>query len=445
MEKVLDFIKKNKMFKAGDVVGVGVSGGIDSMGLLHFLNSVKEELDIEVVAITVDHCLREESAFDCAFVQRWCREHKIRCYKFKVDCSAIAKSKGISIEEAAREGRFGIFDNFVKKQMVDKIALAHHMQDQAETILFHLIRGSGTTGLKGIEAVRGVYVRPLLETEKSEIVEYVYQNEIQYVDDATNEDTKFQRNFIRHKVLPLLRTTWPAVDKTICNFARLAKQDDEFISRFAENTCFLKSKNIVQLPTNYFIYDQPVVSRMIFGALSKINSSKDVESKHIEMILELANAENGSSIDLPNKVKAIKEYENIVFVKQEEKKPLATVNFKCGKTVFGDIGKFNVKKSLDLKIEEDVETIDVKKLPKGCVWRTRQRGDEITKLNNGKKSLKDYFIDKKVPQRLRDRIPVLANGSDILVVAGFGISDKVKVDEKTTYVYKISFEETSRD
>lgn len=440
LDRVIDYMSKNKMFKAGEVIGVGVSGGIDSMALLHFLNSIKEDKDIEIVAITVDHELREESAYDCAFVQSYCKQHGIRCYKFKVDCASISKNKGLTIEEGAREGRYGVFENMIKNQMVDKIALAHHMQDQAETILFHLLRGSGTAGLKGMEPVRDFYIRPFLETEKSEIVEYAYENEIPYVDDASNDDVKYNRNFLRHKIFPLLRSKWPGVDKTICSFASLAKEDDEFIGKFAQNTSYLTSKNVVKLPVNYFVFDKPVVSRAIFKALQKIDATKDVESKHISMITSLANAENGTSIDLPNRVKAIKEYEYIAFVKPEEKKPLKTFSFKTGKLEIENVGKITVKKQLNLDFGEGFELVDCKKIPKDAVWRKRAAGDEINKLGGGRKSLKDFLIEKKIPARDREHLPVLASGKNILVVAGVGISNDVKVDETTTCAYKITFE-----
>lgn len=440
LDRVIDYMSKNKMFKAGEVIGVGVSGGIDSMALLHFLNSIKEDKDIEIVAITVDHQLREESAYDCAFVQSYCKRHGIRCYKFKVDCASISKNKGLTIEEGAREGRYGVFENMVKNQMVDKIALAHHMQDQAETILFHLLRGSGTAGLKGMEPVRDFYIRPFLETEKSDIVEYAYENEIPYVDDASNDDVKYNRNFLRHKIFPLLRSKWPGVDKTICSFASLAKEDDEFIGKFAQNTSYLTSKNVVKLPVNYFVFDKPVVSRAIFKALQKIDATKDVESKHISMITSLANAENGTSIDLPNRVKAIKEYEYIAFVKPEEKKPLKTFSFKTGKLEIENVGKITVKKQLNLDFGEGFELVDCKKIPKDAVWRKRAAGDEINKLGGGRKSLKDFLIEKKIPARDREHLPVLASGKNILVVAGVGISNDVKVDETTTCAYKITFE-----
>ena len=142
MEKILDFIKKNKLIKAGEVIGVGVSGGIDSMCLLHFLNEHKNDLDIEVVAIHINHSIREESDDDARFVVEKCKEMGVRVYKSTIDCPKIAKDKKVSLETAAREGRYGVFDALLRKDIVDKIALAHHQMDQAETILMHILKNS---------------------------------------------------------------------------------------------------------------------------------------------------------------------------------------------------------------------------------------------------------------------------------------------------------------
>ena len=154
MEEVLNAINENHLVKRGETIGVAVSGGIDSMSLLHFMNEQKEKLDIDVVAITVDHCLRENSFGDSVFVQDWCKKHGIYCHRFSVDANKIANEKNIGIEQAAREARYGVFDALLKKGIVDKIALAHHVSDQAETILLHILRGAGLTGASGMEYIR---------------------------------------------------------------------------------------------------------------------------------------------------------------------------------------------------------------------------------------------------------------------------------------------------
>ena len=160
MEKLLDFILKEKFFTPGSVVGVGVSGGSDSMGLLHFLSYNRDKLDIDVVAINVIHGTREADEAEAIFVEDYCREHHIRIYKFRVEAGVLAKQKGMTNEEACREARFGVFESLKKRGIVDYIALAHHQRDQAETILLHILRGSGLGGAGGMDFVRdNFYVR----------------------------------------------------------------------------------------------------------------------------------------------------------------------------------------------------------------------------------------------------------------------------------------------
>ena len=192
MENIKRLIIENNLIKEGEVIGVGVSGGKDSMALLHYLNNLSRELDFEVVAITIDHGIRENGASDALFVMDYCRKNRIRAYKFRIDSYAISKEKSISLESAAREGRFGVFETMLNKNIVDKIALAHHLSDQAETVLMHLLRGSGITGLKGMSLVRdGVYIRPMLETNEKAIWQYICENDIPIVEDETNVITRW--------------------------------------------------------------------------------------------------------------------------------------------------------------------------------------------------------------------------------------------------------------
>ena len=181
MQNILNFIKENKLIKKGQIVGVGVSGGSDSMALVHYLASLQDELDFEVVAIHIDHSIREESREEAEFVIRRCKEMGIRAYKFKIDAPKLAKERNESIETAAREGRYEVFESLIKRDVVDVIALAHHQSDQVETILMHIFRGSGVAGARGMEPIRDKkYIRPMLTTTKKEILEYASYNNIDY-------------------------------------------------------------------------------------------------------------------------------------------------------------------------------------------------------------------------------------------------------------------------
>lgn len=440
MQSVLKTVNKYKMFKKNDVVGVAVSGGIDSMCLLHFLNSVKDDFDIEVVAINVDHSIRENSAKDTLFVQNYCNENHIRFYKFKIDSVKIASENKMCLEEAARKGRYGVFDSLLSRGIVDKICLGHHVQDQAETILLNIFRGAGLNGAKGMEFVRGKYVRPMLNTTKLEINQYASINEIPYVEDDTNFDETYSRNFLRNVVMPKLRMKWNNIDKNLIEFGNICKEDDEYIKSQMFFDGVIEEQNLVRIPLSYFIYPNPVINRLILKELDFLKVSKDIEKKHISIIKNMAKeAENGVKINLPNNIVVHKEYDFITISIKQPKPKLEETNFKLGSFNLVNFGPLVVRKTSKLDLVDNTHLIDSDKLPQGCVIRTRKEGDVFTKFGGGAKKLKDYFIDKKVPQRLRSEIPLICKDNEVYCIIGMEISDKVKVSENTKSAYILSY------
>lgn len=442
MENVLEAIKKNRLIKTGDTLGVGVSGGADSMALLHYLNSIKEDLDIDLVAITVDHGLRENAGSDCDFVMSYCKENRIRCHKFKVDSYKIAKERGLCIEQAAREARYGVFDALIKKGIVDKIALAHHMGDQAETILLHILRGAGLVGATGMDYIRdGIYIRPMLNVTKDEIIKYLYENSIDHVEDETNADSTFSRNYLRNKIMPLLRKKFPAVDQNLVNFGKACKEDDDFIAKQVSFDAIITEPTIVKIPLNYFIYDKSLTSRMIMKAFDSLGVVADIERKHIKMVTDLANAENGKKLDLPHNTTAIKEYEYITITRKVKEVITDSQGLKVGKTSFADMYEIDVKRTKMFVLRPGVQLMDTKKIPADAVWRVRQKGDKFEKFGGGTKPLRTYLIDKKIPARLRDSLPILAKGDEVYCILGVEISNKVKVDQDTKMAYSVTYKE----
>lgn len=443
MEKILDFIKKNKLIRAGEVVGVGVSGGIDSMCLLHFLNEHKNQLDIDVVAIHINHGIREESDDEASFVLQKCREMGIRVYKFTIDSPKIAKEKRISLETAAREGRYGVFDALVRKDIVDKIALAHHQMDQAETILMHIFRGCGVSGAKGMEPIRdGIYIRPMLNVSKDEIKEYAMTNSIDYVVDSSNVDNSYARNYVRNVVMKDILKKWPNAVEAINNFANAVSEDDEYIKKSIDTNSLLVDEKIVQMPCSYFRGSSAIYSRMVFKALSLIGVTKDIERKHIEMIKDLAtNLDNGKKIRLPYDITVSKEYDFLTFENNYVEKPELSRPLKCEEFDAIKFGTVSIKRvKTEGLIEPDALYFDYRKVPKDARWRYREDGDIFEKFGGGTKKLKSVLIDKKIPVRLRDYIPVLADGNEVYVIAGVEISDKVRVDSDVPTCYKLTVE-----
>lgn len=447
MEKILDFIRQNKLIKAGQVIGVGVSGGIDSMCLLHFLNANKEALDIDVVAIHINHGIREESDDEARFVLQKCREMGVRVYKFSIDAPKIAKDKKISIETAAREGRYGVFEALVKKDIVDKIALAHHQSDQAETILMHIFRGCGVTGAKGMEAVRDkIYIRPMLPVSKEEIQEYASINNIEFVEDSSNRDNSYARNYVRNVVMKDILKKWPNAIEAINNFAKSVCEDDEYIKARLDTNALIVDNKIVQMPCSYFYGSSSIYTRIVFKALELIGVKKDIERKHIEMIKDLAvNLENGKKIKLPFDVVVSKEYDYLTFENNYVEKSTLSKALKCEEFFANNFGTISIKRIKTEKMDtnEDALYFDYRKVPKDAKWRYREEGDMFEKFGGGTKKLKSFLIDKKIPVRLRDFFPVLASGNEVYVIAGVAISEKVRVEDVPT-CFKLTVEKVKK-
>ena len=441
MENIKKLIEEKHLINEGDVIGVGVSGGKDSMALLHYLNSISRDLGFEVVAITIDHSIRENSALDSMFVMDYCKQNRIRAYKFKVDVPALAKQKSLSLESAAREARFGVFNSLISRGTVDKIALAHHQSDQAETVLMHLFRGSGIRGLTGMGLVRdNVFIRPMLQTDEKSIWKYVLDNDIEYREDETNQENEYNRNYIRNEIMPLILKRWPNAIASILNVAELLGKDDEYINSQVPTDAFIISEKEVKIPLSYFLYPAPIVSRMIIRALGYIGVNKDIESKHIEMIISFVNsAENGKRIDLPLKVSLHKEYDFVTLTNKQKKQVTFSEKHKLGSFIVPYYGKLTIKKVNSVG-DADKLYYDADKVPKDAVWRFRNAGDIFEKFGGGTKKLKSYLIDKKIPSRLRDYIPVLCVGNEVYIISGVEISDKIKVDKNTKRIYCLTEE-----
>lgn len=443
MENVIDYIKQHNLIKSGEIIGVACSGGRDSISLLHYLNSIKAELDCEIVAINVDHGIRQTSALDTEFVMQFCKDHKIRAYKFKGEALKVAKEEKLTVEQAARKVRYGVFETVIKKGLVDKIALAHHMYDQAETVLLNIVRGAGLSGAKGMEPIRDkIYIRPLLNTPRENIMAYIDEFSLEYVEDETNKDNSYSRNYLRNVVMPALRRHFKAVDRSIVHFAEICAKDDNYINSNIDMNTMIETKEFTKVPLSYFYQDEAIINRILMKVFSRF-AAQDIERRHINMVREFAlEANNGNIITLPFKIKVLKEYDYIVIGNIKKKENIGEYPFSSGKLKiegYGIIRSTSSKVLTEPKIHQHI--IDAEKLPENAIWRFRQEGDMFSPLGlGGSKKLKDYFIDKKIPQRMRNEIPVLAVGNKILAIADIEISDEIKVSETTAKLYKINYE-----
>ncbi len=428
-------IDLTKTVSHNDVIAVATSGGADSMALLHYMHNAAKNSTFKVIALNVEHGIRGESSVsDTEFVKNYCNKHHIEVLTYAVDSVKKAKEEKLSLEEAARALRYDCFYSALKDCKCNKIATAHHQGDNAESVLFNLFRGTGLKGVSGItENFDEKIIRPMLDVSKEEILSYVKENEIPFVTDETNLSSEYSRNFIRLNVIPKIKEIFPEVEKSIARFSKIAKVEDDFMHGEA-----LKAVNLLDGVAEIFLPLHPaILTRAVIIALKSLGVEKDWEKVHIDSVNALVNAQNGTKINLKKNVAAIKEYDKIVLFVDNQISDF-NIPFSVDKHIIGgrsvEIKPLNINTDLKTGLKADLD-----KIPANSVIRFKRKGDKFTKFGGGTKSLGDYMTDKKIPMRLRNSIPLLAVGNEILAIFGLAISNKIKVDGTTKNIIEFLY------
>lgn len=430
----IDFPHK---FIKNETVAVALSGGSDSMALLYYMLDNAEKYQIKIIAINVEHGIRgKASENDTEFVKGICKKKNVPLLCYSVDSIKKATEDKLTLEQAARTLRYDCFYDALNSGKCDKVATAHHSRDNLESILFNLFRGTGIKGICGIDyALDGKIIRPFLNVSKEDIETYIKENSIPFVTDETNFSDDYTRNYIRLNLLPEIKKIFPYAEKSAARFSEIAKSENDYMEAQAKSAVLLEDESVaVLLSVHPAIFKRAAVIAMKYCGIEK-----DWEKTHLDQVFALCEKENGKTINLPKGVVAVKEYDRIAFYRVRTNTTAETA-FKTGKVPFGDFL---------LSIDEATPPIDLKsglyldffKIPASAVIRTRKNGDRFTKFGGGTKSLSDFFTDKKIPLRLRDFIPVVADGSEILAVFGVEISEKVKTDENSKKILKLTYEE----
>lgn len=424
---------------SGARCALALSGGRDSVALAHAL----QEAGADFFAVHVEHGIRGENSLrDAEFVRSFCTDRGIGLVVRSVDVPSFAENNGLTVEQAARELRYGVFDELIKEGLCEKVILAHHRDDQTETVFMRILRGTGIKGLRGMSAVNGPYVRPLLGYSRAQIDEYIEAHGLPYTDDETNSDTSYTRNFLRRE-LAVLRDRFPALDDAVRRLAAHAAEADEFIDRFVPSPT--KESGTVYLAIAE-LGESVTAKRAVARACALLGAAQDIEDRHLSAAVALIDAKNGKRLDFPHGITVCRERDRLVFLKAgaEEASGL------CGETPFPDLSEGAVRicgvtlERIAARGGDGALYIDGDKLPADAVLRSRREGDYIKKFGGGTKSLGDFFTDKKVPLRLRDCIAVCASGSEILFVAGVEISSRLKIDDDTETIIRISTEKFDR-
>lgn len=463
-------IEEFHMILSGDKVLVGVSGGADSVCLLLLLLEMKKRMFFSLEVVHVEHGIRGvESKADATYVEALCKRYQLKCHKVEVDVPLFCRQTGLGMEEAARKLRYKEFSRLALEKNA-KIALAHHQEDNAETILFQLVRGSSLTGLCGIQPVRkdadGVcYIRPLLFFHRKEIEDFLEAQKVPWRVDSTNAELEYSRNFLRGKVIPELeKINAKAVEHMNQTAEHLSEVRDylEYEADKAWNT-LVKASDRLEMDADGVLDLHPVLQREIAykSIIYMAKRKKDITSTHVSDLLALFKGQSGKQISLPYGIVAWKSFDTICLALDENKTNFEEVYdisqdvletvFQSGEGIsisFGNpVRQINcrvferIEESLEIPRKTYTKWFDYDKIKKGFCIRTRRNGDYfISDAVGHRKKLKSYFIDEKIPLEERGKKWLLAQDNEVLWLLGGRISEHIKVSQKTKYIFEITYD-----
>ncbi|HZK22051.1 MAG TPA: tRNA lysidine(34) synthetase TilS [Oscillospiraceae bacterium] len=444
IEKAVKTIKRYNMISEGDVIVIGVSGGADSVSLLHLLIALSGSLNISITAAHLNHMLRgDEANRDERFVRKLCKSLNIPLITEKIDCEKTAKQSKLGIEECARNLRYKLFERAAEKFGAQKIATAHTANDNFETVLLNITRGAALKGVGGIPPVRGNIIRPIIECSRDEVLKYCDDNKLSYVTDSSNLCNDYSRNRIRNKVIPELLSINSGAVFAALRLSRLAGEDEVFLSSLSDE-----------------LYSKAKIGDNEFDTKVLLSAKKPIRSRTFIKVVKDSTGENHGSEEMINAIDSVLIHGGKVqiaknlFVERKEKKlmfygekqyetlsEIAIPNIEFSVNT----GKYIIKsKSVCTSRINDLLTkdfIDCDTISGKLMLRGRKQGDKITLYNrNVTKTLKKLFSEEKIDVYLRNSIPVLADNNGVVWVMGFGVNAKNAVTENSANVIKIEGE-----
>ena len=445
-EKALKTIRQYNMLSPGDKVAVCLSGGADSMALFHFLCTHREKLEIEIMALHVNHGLREESGDEQLFVADYCRKMGAQCIITALDMNNKPKPQGLSTETWARDLRYQFFFQQADK-LGAKLATAHTLSDRAETVLFNITRGSSLKGAAGIPPVRDNIIRPLIDCSRADVEKYCSENGIPFVTDQTNFQDIYSRNKIRLNVIPQLKNINSAAEKAIASFADDSREVYSLLDDLS-NSLYKKAVGLGGLDVTLLQAEHPAVTKnLIRNNLDKLGclSKDNVEAIYLALWQEtfkrqlsadtFCRIKDGRLSFYTPQTKPKERMPDFVPVKEGEIATFGhtTLYFSVISSQEYENFKKNNKNYLTYRVNYDILKGDVS-------LRSRKTGDTFTFANrNVTKTLKKLFIEDKIPQSYRDKIPVLVDGTDAVVWLGdYGTNKPFVPDENTKNILLIT-------
>lgn len=451
MNQMKAYIRKYNLIKKGDKIVVAFSGGPDSVYLLIGLLDLKEELNISLVAVHINHKLQKIAEEHAEFVRRFCEEHEVPLYYYEKDINSYARQCKISIEEAGRKFRYQKFYEVKKMLGFDLIAVAHHQDDRAETVLYRMARGTGWKGLAGIRCMQNEIIRPMLEISKKDIIKYLERAGQAYNTDPSNQDIFYARNRIRHQIVPELEQVNHQAVRHICDLAEQMDEIGEYLEseiRVYYDRCVQQKKgywmiSIYELEKCHAFMQKEILKRALAEAAGR---ERDLSRRHVQDLIQLAGAQTGRKIDLPYQVEALKQYDQLILQKKNHNggsEEIFITEEGEYKIAFGN-GVLKVKitqKNREILQNMYTKTFDYDKINHSMAVRTYRKGDYFIMNRQGQhKKLNRYFIDQKIPADQRSRIPIVADGSHVMWIIGKRASEAYQVTQETKSILQLSWE-----
>lgn len=450
-KKVKTFTEQQNLTAPGDRILIGLSGGADSVCLIVVLRELAEMLSVTLGAFHVNHGIRGEEALrDEKFSEELCKRLGIPFFAVRENVPERAKEWQSGLEEAGRRVRYEAAERIAKEQGYNKIALAHHRNDVAETLLFHLFRGSSVGGLASVPAKRGMIIRPLLCCEREEIEDYLAEAGLEFCTDSTNADTGYTRNKIRHVILPCAEEINAGAVRHMAESAEELGELEEYLSDETEKICKRADRTAEGIAVPMSLLNEiPVVlrRRLIYRFIGELaGSKKDITKDHVATVLGLAEAQSGKRISLPYALTAGRDFDRIFIKKtagsEQETKAEDLVVEVPGEYSFGNEGEsfrfrvFSCKKNTEIPKNEYTKWFDYDKIRGTLRLRTYCPGDRLG-TKEGTKTVKSLWTEKKVPMDRRMKQVLLADDKQVLWIPGVRCCDNYRVDEGTKTVLEV--------
>lgn len=451
INKILKTINDNNLINENDSILVGLSGGKDSVTLLYLLLELKDKYNLSISAAHFNHKVRGiEANRDEEFSRKLCESLNIDFYCDGYNMDDYAKIHKISKEQAGRQLRKEFFEKILKEKRINKLALAHNKNDQVETVLMRIIRGTGIDGLKGIDYKSKNIIRPLLDIYRTEIEEYIEKNNISYVEDSTNKESIYHRNKIRNEFIPEIKENYnPNIEVAIVNLSKLASDDINYLDQITNSKYELivkENNNSIELDIKLFEKEDLAIKRRIVRKVfENINEFReDLSFKNVEDIIVLSKNKSGKFIENLNGIRIRNSYDKLVFENLEKindnNKTLIYTYLNKGINKISDNLFVYLEETNSISKDKNEITIPKELLNKNLVLRTRKNGDKIKPLGlNGTKKLKDIFIDKKIDRQKRDDYFIVSDDLNIYWVYDLVKSELTNTKSKTDEYIKIKF------